>query len=97
MAPAAPSAGAGATPGVRRQEVAQLAGMSFAAMWAQHQVQVRRGLTKRVYHPMLGHLEFDCQILYLQDSDQRLVVYTAKPGSPTQEAFRRLGELASRL
>jgi len=69
----------------------------FAAMWAQHQVQVRRGLTKRVYHPMLGHLEFDCQIRYLQDSDQRLVVYTAKPGSPTQEAFRRLGELASRL
>jgi transcriptional regulator with XRE-family HTH domain len=67
----------------------------FASMWAEHQVQVRRSLTKRVEHPQLGYLELECQILLLQDSDQRLVVYTAKPGSPTHAAFRRLRELES--
>ena len=64
----------------------------FAAMWAEHQVRVRRAIVKRVCHPELGELELQCQILYLQDSDQRLVVYTAEPGSPTHAAFRRLRE-----
>jgi transcriptional regulator with XRE-family HTH domain len=62
----------------------------FATMWAQHRVEVRRSTTKRLQHPQLGDLELECQVLYLQDSDQRLIVYTAQPGSRTDEAFRRL-------
>jgi transcriptional regulator with XRE-family HTH domain len=85
-----------ADPGIR-ELVTELLGTSprFAAMWAEHHVQVRRGITKRMEHPLVGHLELECQLLHLQDSDQRLVIYTAPPGSPTHAAFRRLRELDS--
>lgn len=65
----------------------------FAAMWAEHNVKVRRAITKRVDHPELGPLVLDCQILSIPDTDQRLVVYTAEPGSPTEAAFARLRAL----
>jgi len=64
----------------------------FGAMWAQHRVEVRRATSKRLRHPELGDLELECQVMYLQDSDQRLIAYTAKPGSATHDAFRRLCE-----
>jgi len=72
--------------------VTELLGTSprFAEMWAAHEVEVRRRMVKRVDHPLVGPLEFECQVLHVQDSDQRLIVYCAAPGSPTQEAFRRL-------
>ena len=62
----------------------------FAAMWAEHDVATRRPMVKRVDHPLAGPLEFECQVLHIQDTDQRLIAYVAAPGSPTQEAFRRL-------
>lgn len=72
--------------------VTELLGTSprFAALWAEHDVEVRRGVRKRVEHPSTGPLEFECQVLHIQDSDQRLIVYCATPGSPTQEIFRDL-------
>lgn len=72
--------------------VTELLGVSprFAEMWAAQEVRVRRGIVKRMDHPVAGPLEFDCQVLDIQDSDQRLIVYCAAPGSPTEEAFRRL-------
>ncbi len=62
----------------------------FAQMWAAHEVEVRRPVTKRVAHPLAGPLEFDCHVLHVPDTDQRLVVYSAAPGSPTWATFRRL-------
>ena len=41
---------------------------------------------------MAGPLEFECQVLYIPDTDQRLIIYCAEPGSPTEAAFRRLAE-----
>ncbi|WP_239126394.1 MmyB family transcriptional regulator [Asanoa siamensis] len=35
-------------------------------------------------------MEFECQVLHISDSDQRMIVYCAEPGSPTADAFRRL-------
>jgi hypothetical protein len=82
-------------PGDRSIEdlVTELLGTSprFAAMWAAHEVEVRRPIRKRVSHPEAGLLEFDCHVLHIPDSDQRLVIYSAEPGSPTARAFRRLG------
>jgi transcription regulator MmyB-like protein len=60
-------------------------------MWAAHEVEVRRPIRKRVSHPAAGPLEFDCHVLHIPDNDQRLVIYSAEPGSPTAQAFRRLG------
>jgi transcriptional regulator with XRE-family HTH domain len=72
--------------------VTELLGTSprFAQMWADHDVAERRRIVKRVKHPELGPLEFECQVLHVPDTDQRLIVYSPEPGSPTHEAFRRL-------
>jgi transcriptional regulator with XRE-family HTH domain len=77
--------------------VTELLGVSpeFAQMWAAHEVESRRPLIKRVDHPLTGPLEFECQILHVADTGQRLIVYCAAPGSATQAAFRRLAELTS--
>lgn len=76
--------------------VTELLGVSprFAEMWAAHEVEVRRRIVKRVDHPLAGPLEFECQVLHVPDTDQRPIVYCAAPGSPTQEAFRRLAGCA---
>lgn len=62
----------------------------FAAMWAEHEVEVRRHLVKKVFHPELGDLEMECQTLYVPDRDQRIIMYIAEPGSPTHATFERL-------
>lgn len=65
----------------------------FAQLWAAHEVEARRQLVKRVEHPVVGWLEFECQVLHIADTDQRIIVYCAAPGSPTEAAFRRLAAL----
>jgi transcriptional regulator with XRE-family HTH domain len=77
--------------------VTELLGVSppFAEMWAEHEVESRRPLIKRVDHPLTGPLEFECQILHVPDTGQRMIVYCAAPGSPTQAAFRRLADLSA--
>ncbi|WP_243420882.1 helix-turn-helix transcriptional regulator [Micromonospora globispora] len=74
--------------------VTELLGVSppFAALWAEHEVSERRPTVKRVAHPELGPLEFECRVLHVPETDQRLIVYVPEPGSPTQAAFRRLAE-----
>jgi transcriptional regulator with XRE-family HTH domain len=85
-----------ADPGIR-ELVTELLGLSskFAEIWAEHVVESRQPLMKRVDHPLTGPLEFECQILHVGDTGQRLFVYCAEPGSATQAAFRRLAELGS--
>jgi transcriptional regulator with XRE-family HTH domain len=72
--------------------VSELLGLSprFATMWAEHDVEQRRRIVKRIKHPDLGSLTFECQMLLVPDSDQRLIVYCAEPDSPTHQTFRRL-------
>jgi len=62
----------------------------FAAMWADHDVEVRRAVTKHIDHPRLGPVALDCQVLHIPDTDQRLVIYTAPPGSHLHQALRSL-------
>jgi hypothetical protein len=44
----------------------------------------RHPMIKRVDHPLTGPLEFECQVLHIPDTGQRLITYCAAPGSPTQ-------------
>ncbi|MGK8505367.1 MmyB family transcriptional regulator [Nocardia asiatica] len=62
----------------------------FAEMWADHEVRVRRTHRKNIQHPELGELEFECQVLHISDTDQRMIVYCATPGSPTAHIFETL-------
>jgi transcriptional regulator with XRE-family HTH domain len=64
----------------------------FAAMWAEHEVAVRHPMVKRVDHPLTGPIEFECQVMHIQDTDQRLIAYVAAPGSATATAFGRLAK-----
>lgn len=75
--------------------VAEMRAMSpeFAALWAAHEVAVRRDQPKRLEHPLVGPVDVVCQVLDVPDRDQRLVVYTVEPGSPSMRALRRLREM----
>lgn len=62
----------------------------FARLWEEREVQERRGFHKQVEHPLVGHLEFECQVLHVPETDQRVMLYCAEPGSPSEEGMRRL-------
>ena len=62
----------------------------FAQMWAEHEVEVRGPMVKQVRHPEVGLLEFECQMLHIAETGQRLIAYCAAPGSATEAAFRML-------
>jgi transcriptional regulator with XRE-family HTH domain len=64
----------------------------FAQMWADHEVEVRGPMLKYVNHPQAGPLEFECQVLHIAETGQRLIAYCAAPGSATAAAFRKLAE-----
>ncbi len=65
----------------------------FADMWQEHEVEVRGPMLKRVVHPQAGPLEFECQVLHVADTGQRLIAYCAASGSATEAAFRQLAAL----
>ena len=65
----------------------------FAALWSECEVAERRPMVKRFVHPLVGPLEFTCQVLSIADTDQRLIVYVAEPESETEVAFRRLASM----
>ncbi|WP_067830221.1 helix-turn-helix transcriptional regulator [Nocardia inohanensis] len=67
----------------------------FAEMWRTHDVEVRRGYHKRIQHPELGQLEFDCEVLHVSDTDQRMIVYCPAPGSRTAAVFHSLAGQAA--
>ncbi len=50
-------------------------------------------MLKHVDHPAAGPLEFECQVLHIAETGQRLIAYCAAPGSATEAAF---AELAAR-
>ncbi len=67
--------------------VAALLGESpeFAAIWSRHEVRSRAHTSKRFVHPEVGVLTLDCQILTAENGAERLIVFTATPGSVDAE------------
>lgn len=62
----------------------------FAALWDAHLVERRRSATKTIEHPAVGTLVLDCDALHLPDTDQRLIVYSAAPGTADADALALL-------
>jgi transcriptional regulator with XRE-family HTH domain len=54
----------------------------FATLWDLHEVAVRRRSRIRVQHPTIGLIELDYEALLTPTEDQRLLVFTAPPGTP---------------
>jgi transcriptional regulator with XRE-family HTH domain len=64
----------------------------FAERWERLEVCVRRGSTsKHLNHPVVGELVLECEVLEIAGHGQRLIIYSAAPGSPSAEALRLLG------
>jgi transcriptional regulator with XRE-family HTH domain len=57
------------------------ASAEFCSLWDSGDVAVRRSVRKRIVHPSLGVVELDCQRLVSDDGRQRLLFFTAPPGS----------------
>jgi transcriptional regulator with XRE-family HTH domain len=68
----------------------------FAEMWGAHEVEARGPMLKRVDHPEAGPLEFECQVLHIAETGQRIITYCAAPGSPTEQAFLQLAAQPAR-
>jgi transcriptional regulator with XRE-family HTH domain len=62
----------------------------FRELWASTDAGGWRSHTKTVAHPSLGELTLECDTLHVPDVDQRLLVYSAAPGSPAAEALALL-------
>jgi len=67
----------------------------FARLWASHDVAAERTLVKTFQHPVVGPVTVNCDALEISDRDQQLVLYTAVPGSPSEEALRLLSVIGT--
>jgi 16S rRNA C967 or C1407 C5-methylase (RsmB/RsmF family) len=47
-------------------------------------------MTKRVPSSEFGPLEFECQVLHIADTGQRIIAYCAAPGSAAAVAFEAM-------
>jgi len=63
----------------------------FRVRWAAHNVKFHRTGTKQLHHPIVGDLTLGYEALELPaDHGQRILVYTAKPASPSDDALKLL-------
>lgn len=67
----------------------------FARLWAVHDVRAEPALRKTVNHRLVGPVTVNCDVLDITDRDQRVVIYTAEPRSPAEEALRLLSVIGT--
>lgn len=64
----------------------------FAQLWEERPAAVHASATKLIDHPRVGRLTLECDVLRVEGSDLRLVVYSAAPGTPDAEALALLAD-----
>ncbi|WP_033284836.1 helix-turn-helix transcriptional regulator [Streptomyces sp. NRRL F-525] len=88
----------------RRSRDSEVAGMTaalrrrseeFAALWDTHDVGLRRTDHKRIVHHTLGVIELDCHSLFSEDGRQRLLWFTAPPGTEGAAQLELLGVIGT--
>jgi hypothetical protein len=83
-------------PGSRAAHLADLLlkrSEEFREVWDTHEVGIRPNEVKRFVHPEVGALELNCQRLVDPDQALSLLVYTAVPGSESDEKLRQLSDI----
>ncbi len=64
----------------------------FRTWWAAHNVRYHRTGTKRLRHPIVGELELDYEVMDVSADDGLTIsVYSAEPGSRSEQALDLLG------
>jgi transcriptional regulator with XRE-family HTH domain len=76
-----------------RRLVADLSEVSdrFRMLWETRPARVRVSSRKTFEHPAVGPITLDCDVLRVEGSDVRLVIYTPQPGSPDADALALIG------
>lgn len=68
----------------------------FRRRWAAHDVRIHTTGIKRLHHPVVGDLDLPFESMPLPaDPSQSLLIYTAEPASPTQDALHLLASWAA--
>jgi hypothetical protein len=67
----------------------------FRELWERHEVGLRPRELKHFVHPELGELELNCQTLLDPAQSHTLLVYTAEPGSESQEKLELLAVIGA--
>ena len=69
---------------------------AFRARWARHDVRQHLTGTKRLHHPVVGDLDLRFETMELPaDPGLALLIYTAEPASPTEQALTFLASWAA--
>jgi hypothetical protein len=64
---------------------------AFRTWWAAHNVRYHQTGTKRLHHPVVGDLELGYEVMKLvADEELTMFVYTAEPGSRSEESLNLL-------
>ncbi|MDQ0800045.1 hypothetical protein QF050_001684 [Arthrobacter sp. SLBN-112] len=68
----------------------------FRVRWARHDVKYHRTGRKRLHHSVVGDLDLTYEALELPaDPGLRINVYTAEPGTPSEDALKVLASWAA--
>jgi transcriptional regulator with XRE-family HTH domain len=67
----------------------------FATLWDGRDVIARVPVCKTFHHPTVGAVSVNCDVLDIADTDQHVAIYTAEPGSPSEEALRLLSVIGT--
>ena len=83
-----------------RELVGELSTVSeeFRTRWAAHDVRIHHDGVKHFHHPVVGALGLTYRTLDLATADAaalRLTIYTAEPGSPSEDGLRVLASWAA--
>ena len=83
-----------------RELVGELSTVSeeFRTRWAAHDVRIHHNGAKQFHHPVVGDLELGYCTLALpaeDAADLRLTIYTAEPGTPSDDALKLLSSWAA--
>ncbi|MEV4252144.1 helix-turn-helix transcriptional regulator [Spirillospora sp. NPDC049652] len=62
----------------------------FRRVWAEHDVEIRRNTKKTMVHPVVGSMELHCDVLVVPEKDQKVILYTATPGTQSHESLKLL-------
>ena len=70
--------------------------LDFVRLWSSHGVRTAPTLVKAFLHPQMVRWPSTATSLNIADRDQRVVICTAAPGSPPEEALRLLAVRGTR-
>ena len=61
---------------------------AFHELWEQKQLAVHHSDRKTIQHPAVGNITVDCDVLAIEGTDVRVVLYTTEPATPDSDKLK---------